>query len=58
MADLVEDGVNGYTPPAGDVNALATVLEDLVVEEPPHALSPKTASTRMSTAAAGLFLLV
>jgi len=33
VADLVGDGVNGYTPPAGDIDALARALRRLLQDE-------------------------
>jgi glycosyltransferase involved in cell wall biosynthesis len=33
VADLVRDGVNGYTPEAGDVAGLASVLQRLIEDE-------------------------
>jgi glycosyltransferase involved in cell wall biosynthesis len=32
-ADLVEDGVNGFTPEAGDIEGLARALNSLIVDE-------------------------
>ena len=33
VPDLVENGVNGYTPAAGDIDALSTVLQTLIENE-------------------------
>jgi glycosyltransferase involved in cell wall biosynthesis len=33
VADLVQDGVNGYTPAAGDINGLAYALRRLIEDE-------------------------
>ena len=33
VADLVADGVNGYTPAAGDIEALASALRRLIEDE-------------------------
>jgi len=33
VADLVEDGVNGYTPAGGDVDALAAALRVLIDDD-------------------------
>ena len=33
MADLVQDGVNGYTPASGDVVGLACALQRLIEDE-------------------------
>jgi glycosyltransferase involved in cell wall biosynthesis len=33
VADLVQDGINGYTPAAGDINALVNALRHLIEDE-------------------------
>ena len=33
VADLVQDGVNGYTPAAGDIEGLARALQRLIEDE-------------------------
>jgi glycosyltransferase involved in cell wall biosynthesis len=33
VADLVQDGLNGYTPAAGDVAGLASALQRLIEDE-------------------------
>jgi hypothetical protein len=45
-------------PPVVGVVALAFVVEVVVLEEPPHAANTRLASTRTSTAVAGLLLLL